>query len=56
MHILEGFLPIEHGIGWTIASAPFVAHGIHAVNKSIAENPEQRMLLGANVFSMTIKA
>jgi cobalt/nickel transport system permease protein len=27
MHIAEGFLPVAHAIGWTIASAPFVVHG-----------------------------
>jgi hypothetical protein len=24
MHIMEGFLPVEHALGWTLASAPFV--------------------------------
>lgn len=31
MHIMEGFLPIEHAIGWTLASAPFVADDIRAI-------------------------
>ena len=57
MHIMEGFLPIEHAVGWTIASAPFVAYGIHAVKKRIAENPEQRMLLGvAAAFTFVLSA
>ena len=57
MHIMEGFLPIEHAVGWTIASAPFVAYGIHAINKRIAENPEQRMLLGvAAAFTFVLSA
>jgi cobalt/nickel transport system permease protein len=46
MHIMEGFLPIRHALGWTVVSAPFVAYGIHSVQKRIRENPEQRMLLG----------
>ena len=57
MHIMEGFLPIEHAVGWTFASAPFVAYGIHAVNKRIKENPEQRMLLGvAAAFTFVLSA
>ncbi|MBS1229343.1 MAG: cobalamin biosynthesis protein CbiM [Proteobacteria bacterium] len=57
MHIMEGFLPIEHAVGWTIASAPFVAYGIHAIKKRIAENPEQRMLLGvAAAFTFVLSA
>ena len=57
MHIMEGFLPIEHAVGWTIASAPFVAYGIFAVKKRIKENPEQRMLLGvAAAFTFVLSA
>ena len=57
MHIMEGFLPIEHAVGWTLASAPFVAYGIRAVNKRIKENPEQRMLLGvAAAFTFVLSA
>ena len=46
MHIMEGFLPVEHALGWTVASAPFVAYGLWVVKKRIREHPEQRMLLG----------
>lgn len=57
MHIMEGFLPIEHAVGWSLASAPFVAYGIYAVKKRIRENPEQRMLLGvAAAFTFVLSA
>ena len=57
MHIMEGFLPVEHAIGWTLASAPFVAYGILAIKKRIRENPEQRMLLGvAAAFTFVLSA
>jgi len=57
MHIMEGFLPIEHAVGWTVASAPFVAYGLHTVKKRIRENPEQRMLLGvAAAFTFVLSA
>ena len=57
MHIMEGFLPVEHALGWSIASAPFVAYGIYAVKKRIRDNPEQRMLLGvAAAFTFVLSA
>ena len=57
MHIMEGFLPIEHAVGWTLASAPFVAYGVVAINKRLRENPEQRMLLGvAAAFTFVLSA
>lgn len=57
MHIMEGFLPVEHAIGWTAASAPFVAAGLYSIKKRIAARPEQRMLLGvAAAFSFVLSA
>ena len=57
MHIMEGFLPVNHAIGWGVASAPFVAYGIHSIKKQIAANPEQRILLGvAAAFSFVLSA
>ena len=57
MHIMEGFLPVKHAIGWTVASTPFVAYGLHTINKRIKEKPEQRMLLGvAAAFTFVLSA
>jgi len=57
MHIMEGFLPVQHAIGWTLASAPFVAYGLHSLKKRIRQNPEQRMLLGvATAFTFVLSA
>lgn len=57
MHIMEGFLPVSHAIGWSAASAPFVAYGIYTINKRIKEKPEQRMLLGvAAAFTFVLSA
>jgi cobalt/nickel transport system permease protein len=57
MHIMEGFLPVKHAVGWSIASAPFVVYGLRSVNKRIKENPEQRMLLGvAAAFTFVLSA
>lgn len=57
MHIMEGFLPFEHAVGWTIAAVPFVAWGLRSIKKRVAENPEQRMLLGvAAAFAFVLSA
>ena len=57
MHIMEGFLPVEHAVGWTLASAPFVAYGLYSVKKRLHDKPEQRMLLGvAAAFSFVLSA
>lgn len=57
MHIMEGFLPVEHAIGWTLVSAPFVAWGIHRLRHRLQEQPEQRMLLGvAAAFAFVLSA
>ena len=57
MHIMEGFLPVNHALGWTAAAVPFVAWGIASIRKRIAANPEQRMLLGvAAAFSFVLSA
>jgi cobalt/nickel transport system permease protein len=58
MHIMEGFLPLEHAIGWTLASAPFVASAVCSIKKRRRRsNPEQRMLLGvAAAFSFVLSA
>lgn len=57
MHIMEGFLPVKHALGWSAASAPFIAYGLYSINKKIKENPEQRMLLGvAAAFTFVLSA
>ncbi|MFN0110279.1 MAG: energy-coupling factor ABC transporter permease [Blastocatellia bacterium] len=47
MHIMEGFLPITHAVAWTVASAPFVAHGGRRLNRQMREHPQTKLLLGA---------
>lgn len=54
---MEGFLPVKHAVGWSIVSAPFVALGLHSINKKITKHPEQRMLLGvAAAFTFVLSA
>jgi len=57
MHIMEGFLPIEHAVGWTAVSAPFLVWGLRAVGRRMREKPEQRMLIGvAAAFTFVLSA
>lgn len=57
MHIMEGFLPVIHAIGWSVAAAPFVGYGLYTINKRVKQNPEQRMLLGvAAAFTFVLSA
>lgn len=57
MHIMEGYLPVKHALGWTLAALPFVALGIRSVRRQLREQPEQRMLLGvAAAFSFVLSA
>lgn len=57
MHIMEGFLPVEHAIAWGVASAPFVIVGAHRLRRVLAEHPEARLTLGAaGAFAFVLSA
>lgn len=47
MHIMEGYLPVAHAVGWTAASAPFVGYGVWRLTRELKEHPQTRLLLGA---------
>jgi len=57
MHIMEGFLPVTHAVGWSLASLPFVGYGLHVIKRILQERPQQRMLLGvATAFTFVLSA
>lgn len=57
MHIAEGFLPASHAIGWGVAAAPFVIHGVRATVRQVREHPESRVLLAAaGAFTFILSA
>ncbi|OHB30807.1 MAG: cobalamin biosynthesis protein CbiM [Desulfuromonadaceae bacterium GWC2_58_13] len=57
MHIMEGFLPVEHALGWGAASLPFVALGLRAIKRKVRENPELKMLIGVSAaFTFVLSA
>lgn len=47
MHIMEGYLPAAHALGWGLAAAPFVGYGAWRLDRELKERPEGRLLLGA---------
>ncbi|GAB4177372.1 MAG: energy-coupling factor ABC transporter permease [Geothermobacteraceae bacterium] len=57
MHIMEGFLPAGHAVGWGIASVPFLAAGLHSIRRRVKENPELKMLVGVSAaFTFVLSA
>ena len=57
MHIMEGFLPPLHCIGWGLVSAPFVAHGAVKVIKIMREQPQMKLTLAASgAFTFVLSA
>lgn len=56
MHIMEGYLPATHALGWAIASAPFVVYGARRIVTLVREKPEVKLLMaasGAYVFVLS---
>jgi len=57
MHIMEGYLPVQHAVGWSVASLPFVAWGVRSIRQRVRENPSHRMLVGvAAAFTFVLSA
>lgn len=57
MHIMEGFLPIGWCIFWALCCIPFLLWGMRSINRKIAQNPQQKMLLGVGgAFSFVLSA
>lgn len=57
MHIMEGFLPLKWCIFWGVITLPFLVLGLRAINKTIREHPETKMLLGlAGAFTFVLSA
>lgn len=57
MHIMEGFLPAGHALGWTILSAPFVVAGAVSLRRIVRERPEARLTLAAaGAFTFILSA
>lgn len=54
---MEGYLPVAHAVGWTLAAAPFVVAGARAVARQVQEKPESRLFLGvAGAYAFLLSA
>jgi cobalt/nickel transport system permease protein len=56
MHIMEGFLPWEWALLWTLIAVPFVVWGIRSLRKIFREHPEEKMTVaisGAFIFVLS---
>ncbi len=57
MHIMEGFLPPLHCLGWAGASAPFVVAGAIRLKAIVRERPRAKMTLAAaGAFTFVLSA
>lgn len=57
MHIMEGYLPASHALGWTLVSAPFVVAGAISLRRTLRDRPEARLLLAASAaFTFVLSA
>ncbi|MEY5037900.1 MAG: hypothetical protein RL472_1006, partial [Pseudomonadota bacterium] len=57
MHIMEGFLPASHALGWYAVSAPFVLAGAARIRTIVREQPEARLTLAASgAFAFVLSA
>ncbi|WP_431475454.1 energy-coupling factor ABC transporter permease [Massilia eburnea] len=57
MHIMEGFLPPAHALGWAAVSIPFLGWGLRSMARGLQAHPERRMLLGvASAFAFLLSA
>jgi len=57
VHIMEGFLPVEHALAWSVAAVPCVAVGLNSIRKSVRRDPEAKLLLGlATAFTFVLTA
>ena len=56
MHIMEGFLPPQWCIIWSVIFIPFFLMGLKSINKIVKEEPKKKLLLalcGAFVFVLS---
>ena len=56
MHIMEGFLPVQWSIIWTIVFIPFLLNGMKCINNIVKEEPKKKVLLalcGAFIFVLS---
>ncbi|MCD2491181.1 energy-coupling factor ABC transporter permease [Lacrimispora sp. NSJ-141] len=56
MHIMEGYLPISHAIGWGAVCIPFLLAGLFSIKKTVSEHRRTLTILamvGAYAFVLS---
>ncbi|HSQ42363.1 MAG TPA: energy-coupling factor ABC transporter permease [Fibrobacteraceae bacterium] len=48
MHIMEGFLPVKHAIGWGLVTLPFLGYGCTRLAKQMKGDSGTKLMLGAS--------
>lgn len=57
MHVMEGFLPASHAIGWWLVATPFVVGGAVALRRTLRDRPQARLTLAAaGAFTFVLSA
>jgi len=57
MHIMEGYLPVSHAVGWGVASGAVLAYCGWSVGRSLRERPQDKFLLaGSAAYMFTLSA
>lgn len=57
MHIMEGYLPVEWAVFWTLIYLPFFIWGVKVIQKIVKKYPELKMLLAlAAAFAFVLSA
>ncbi|QEL18238.1 energy-coupling factor ABC transporter permease [Limnoglobus roseus] len=57
MHIMEGYLPVTHAVGWGIASGTILTYCVWSVGRSLRSRPQDKFLLAASsAYMFTLSA
>jgi cobalt/nickel transport system permease protein len=57
MHIMEGYLPAAHAVGWGLASGSILAYCGWSVRRSLRARPQDKFLLaGSAAYMFTLSA
>lgn len=57
MHIMEGYLPLPHCIGWGVVCLPFLVLGLRKIGKTVSANRKTLLILAmAGAYTLVLSA
>ncbi len=57
MHIMEGYLPVVHCIGWSVLCIPFLVAGLFSIQKIVSQKRQTLLLLAmAGAYTFVLSA